>query len=521
MKNRILELIFLSLIMFICLNLFAQQAIDKKRDYQWQFGINGVNIGDQHNLLDFNQTPMAVSSRIFQMNTAANVAEICDTSGQLLMESNNVYIYNRAGQIMKDWVTLNPFTMCAETCTLPQFILPQSGIDTMYYIFHNSLLVDDTAAYLDRFFYTRVNMNGDGGLGEVVESNHLILEEPMAIAHGACRHANGRDWWVITHEAFGNTFYRYLLTPTGLQDMGAIEVGQDWYAHYDSIHNFYNTSGGQLLFSTDGSTMIFVGTGGVGGERSTHLYVYDFDRCDGTIIERDIEWEYREKIYIGGELSENGRYCYIATIDSLFQVDLEQDDLLATKSLIYAYDGATVLPPWAETGVAPFPTALGYRIQRGPDGNIYVIGGYAPTMHVIHNANSATPIFGYNEILLTNYNNGTLPNYPYFRMGPVDGTVCDSLGLDYILMSGIAEDNSAVGFQLYPNPSSDIAHISVEKGEIEAIVVFNMQGQVVQRSMIDRSSTAIVDITRLSCGTYLVQVQLEDGRSFNQKLVKM
>ena len=520
MKTRIW--IWLAFFCFIDISLSAQQAIDKKRDYQWQFGTMGTNIGYQQSLLDFNQTPMAVSSRIFQMNTAINVAEICDTSGQLIMASNNTQIYNRAGLIMKDCVSLNPFTMCAETCILPAFILPQSGIDSMYYIFHNSLLVNDTAAYMDRFFYTTVNMNGDGSLGEVVESNHLILGHPMSQSHGACRHANGRDWWVITHDAFGNTFYRYLLTPTGLKDMGAIEVGQDWYVHYDSIHNFYDPNHGDIKFSSDGSTLVFIGTNGIEGERSTHLYVYDFDRCDGTISERDIEWEYREKIYIGGELSENGRYCYIATIDSLFQVDLEQDDLLSTKTLLFAYDGTTVLPPWAEAGILPFNTVLGFRIQRAPDGNIYLTAGGAPRLHTIHNANSAAPIFSYNEVILPNFNgNLTLPNYPYFRMGPVDGTVCDSLGLDYILMSDVSENKSAMGFQLYPNPSRDIAHISVEKGEIEAIVVFNMQGQMVQRSMIDKSSTAIVDISRLSCGTYLVQVQLEDGSSYNQKLVKM
>ncbi len=41
------------------------------------------------------------------------------------------------------------------------------------------------------------------------------------------KHANGRDWWVIVKKHYKNKFYKFLLTPLGIQSMGYQLIGLD------------------------------------------------------------------------------------------------------------------------------------------------------------------------------------------------------------------------------------------------------------------------------------------------------
>jgi hypothetical protein len=72
--------------------------------------------------------------------------------------------------------------------------------------------------------------------------------------------------------------------------------------------------------------------------------------------------------------------------------------------------------------------------KNGPDGRLYSGTGYGqPYLHVIEKPN----LRGLNciprrmGIPLQTRNNST-PNFPHFRLGPIDGSACDSLGIDNV-----------------------------------------------------------------------------------------
>jgi hypothetical protein len=96
-------------------------------------------------------------------------------------------------------------------------------------------------------YYTRIDMNLDGGLGAVLEKNQVAFSDTMNIGRiTAVKHANGRDWWVFVHKAYSNRFYRFLLSPTGLalngyQDIGIVRPADD----------------GQVCFSPDGTKFAY------------------------------------------------------------------------------------------------------------------------------------------------------------------------------------------------------------------------------------------------------------------------
>lgn len=58
----------------------------------------------------------------------------------------------------------------------------------------------------------------------------------------AVRHANGKDWWIITSKFDSNKYYRFLIDSSGIQLAGFQHVGK-----------LIETGLGQSVFSPDGN----------------------------------------------------------------------------------------------------------------------------------------------------------------------------------------------------------------------------------------------------------------------------
>ena len=57
--------------------------------------------------------------------------------------------------------------------------------------------------------YSIVDVSQNSGAGGYVVMNQVLITDTLLYGHlSACRHANGRDWWIITHELFSNRFYK-------------------------------------------------------------------------------------------------------------------------------------------------------------------------------------------------------------------------------------------------------------------------------------------------------------------------
>jgi hypothetical protein len=81
-------------------------------------------------------------------------------------------------------------------------IIPDPGDSSKYYLFHSSVdvLSNGTQRPL-HFYYSIIDMNLDNGKGDVISKNNILISDTLASGNiTACKHANGRDWWVIEPE---------------------------------------------------------------------------------------------------------------------------------------------------------------------------------------------------------------------------------------------------------------------------------------------------------------------------------
>src|SRR6202007_1281951 len=91
-------------------------------------------------------------------------------------------------------------------------IVPQPRSTSVYYLFTTDCMENNAVGGLR---YNIVDMNADGGLGDVVSANNTLIA-PTDESLTAIQHANGLDYWIITHKYHTDSFYVYHLAPTGI-----------------------------------------------------------------------------------------------------------------------------------------------------------------------------------------------------------------------------------------------------------------------------------------------------------------
>lgn len=70
---------------------------------------------------------------------------------------------------------------------------------------------------------TWLKKNGKGESIEEAKSMGTYI--PAYGKLSACKHANGKDWWVIVLEYNTNKYHRYLLNKDGIKEIGVQAVG--------------------------------------------------------------------------------------------------------------------------------------------------------------------------------------------------------------------------------------------------------------------------------------------------------
>jgi len=65
-------------------------------------------------------------------------------------------------------------------------------------------------------------MNANGGAGKVLKRMQPLMEnaELRKTQMMACRHANGKDWWLLKQAGDSNTICKFLFTQDSVYNMG-------------------------------------------------------------------------------------------------------------------------------------------------------------------------------------------------------------------------------------------------------------------------------------------------------------
>jgi len=163
---------------------------------------------------DFSSGSLNISyDSLTKMNFATTNGVIYDRNGNLQFATNGAWILNSANDTMVNGTGLSPsiYTSLYDTSGLylPQanLIIPHPGDSMKYYLFHET--ADDYGqTYCSYYlYYSIVDMTLDNGNGAVISKNNVILNDSLIAGRlTACKHANGRDWWIILHQMYSNKY---------------------------------------------------------------------------------------------------------------------------------------------------------------------------------------------------------------------------------------------------------------------------------------------------------------------------
>ncbi len=478
------------IILFLVFN--STFVFSQNQDKLWMMGYGCCTTNFTGINMDFRSGSMSIFSVQRHFNFAETNGQICDASGNFLFASNGIYVSNSLDDTMLNGDGLNPSSYTSSHSTyglhIPQanIAIPMPGDSMKYYLFHETS-DDQFATYATYYlYYSIIDMSLDGGLGGVVQKNTVLLNDSFVGGMiTACKHANGRDWWLIAHKFRSDTSFRFLITPNGIQG--------PWL---DNLITWRNNDFGQAVFSVDGSRYAYF-------EPFGGLDIWDFDRCSG-LFSNQIHIDINDSGGAGGAaFSRKGRYLYISKIYFAYQFDLFATDIAASKTTIAVYDG------FASGGF--FPTVF-YQMQLAPNDKIYINSSSSVfDYHVINYPDSGGLACDLQQhsIHLPGYSK-SLPNHPNYFLGPISGSVCDSLTSDIPLISSAVQS-----FYVFPSPARDVLYITQKKSEkINLLRVINSLGQKLKTdySTISSGEYLEINISNLSSGIYFLEMLTEKQR---------
>ncbi len=485
--------------------LFAMQLVaygQEKRDNIWLLGYGPSNPeqGYGGTKIDFNTSPPEISFFDIPINLTA-VGLMCDSKGEkVLFYSGGCAIANSNNQVMLNGDSINTGPYADVFCTIagyPVFngimALPFPNTGLKYCLFH---LRKDNSTLNKDFLFTQIDMSQDGGLGAVTSKNEIILQDTFTSFLTALRHGNGRDWWVMLHKNRSNRSLCYLLDPGGLHDPIVQHLGPKWS---------YQDWSGQSVFSPDGSKY-------ARANPYNGLHIFDFDRCAGTLSNHlAVSLAADSASACGVAFSPNSRFLYLSTGTKLFQFDMQAADIAASKQLIGVYDGFA----------SPFPATF-YQQRLAPDGKIYMAAtNSVKVLHVINYPDlpGLTCDFLQHEIQLPANMYVGLPNFPYFRLYDLPGSLCDTLGINGGPVSSAEPASAAAAFSVSPNPANDLVKITFKEPFTGNLVLLDVAGRVVQQFSLNATVLFNFDTQKLPNGIYYLQSQGENQKPKNTKLV--
>lgn len=433
-------------------------------------------------------------------------SNISDINGNFLCFTNGCKILNRSCRVMQNGDTINPgrvwfghdgFYYPSVNGTL---FLPDPIDKNIYYLFHKRVTFnDDPPDFTDRLFLSIIDASKDNGLGAVLSKNQPIISDTLNDSQlAACRHANGRDWWIPIRHGVHNLYYMLLLGPDGVQIHHTQRIG---------IHGqgYDETFTGNAMFSPDGRLYVSC-------TRRDKVQLFEFDRCSG-YFDNPIQLIPADSMEQATSVcfSPDGSKLYFNDIFRLWQYDLTARDIAKTQQLIAVWDTFT----YANC----CPTAF-FQMRLAPDDKIYmsIFGSSNIYLHRIRypNRKGAECEFVQRDITLPNWHDGCLPYFPNYRLGPVIGSECDSI---YRIRP---EADIGIG----PNPLSDRLFIYTNASypfELDMYLeIYSLNGKLVSRHQLkNQSNRHQLDLSELPAAVYVYHLEINRDAALTGKLVKI
>ncbi len=374
-----------------------------------------------------------------KMRFEGTEATMSDQNGNFIFGSNGVWICNALNDTMQNGDSLNPNSVtlsAARGLQIPyaNLALTYPNDTTKYLVFHHTADFNGYSYPSYNLFYTTIDMTLDNGLGGVISKNDTVLSDTLNWGIAACKHANGRDWWVVMQKHDSNIIFKILLTPSGISIITSqqLNVPKAWY---NSTQPTFSPDGKKFaysLYEINADTTDIVSS----------LIVCDFDRCNGMFSNETTLTMDQSRYLWGVAFSPNSQILYTTTTIKVIQVNLSN---MAIDTVAF-YDGY-ISPPNLSCCQSTF-----FNMYLAANGKIYVTSGNGVQhIHEINFPDSAGLACDVQQhaIDLGVWNFHTVPNHPNYNLG------CDTMSGCSCLTAIEDFKNYDFKFSVSPNPVSN------------------------------------------------------------------
>lgn len=407
-------------------------------------GLFDTNVTSTKSWLKFDAINVNILPDNFKMPFQAAQGNISDANGNLLMVSNGCWIADATLDTMQNGGGLNPspFTTswCDDEIGIPfpnsNLILPFPGDSLKYILFHQTG-TDNVNIKASFLYYTVIDMTLNGGLGGVIagQKNLVALQAGLNPGLAACKHANGRDWWIIAFKDSSDIIFKFLLAPNGVSIPTQQSLGVP-----SPVYLL-----GQMLFSPDGKKMAYHYYDGVWGAVNHSVRLFNFDRCTGLFSNTNVINFVDSTVGLGTAFSNNSKYLYISTTDKILQFNTDTINIVASLDTVAINDGYAFPYPFLKTDFL--------LMYLAANGKIYISSGSSVIdLHYINHPDSGGTNCDVQQhaLRLPCYSGRGSVFHPNYYLG------CDLSQTSCPCLTDVNELlNHDFRFRLYPNPVYD------------------------------------------------------------------
>ncbi len=529
------------IIAFLFSTYFSINCIAQKSNNIWLVGRNTYT-GNNVNQITFSKNGIVNIDTVphhgllFEANSS-----YCDpVTGELLLYTDGFHLFDGDYQLVEGGDSLSPSENRNNYYALEEKLgyywgnnIPNSVVILPLGKGKLGIVHENGRSYgiTDSLFYSEVKVVSKSEITEGLSNEIKVLKKNIVIRDDedgysgeagsmvAIRHANGRDWWIIIgHARFPPTatseykYYVFYLDTTGM------------YFHHEELiarSSSYANNVWSLMPSKDG-TMLASGVSSYNPSEnmfdrdSTFMHVYNFDRCTGQIQRREGEvLLYSDGFVNAPVFSPNGEYLYAITFTKIIQFPVQEDNWYLKGDTVGRWSQAID----DEDGVPRFSLFGNSRI--GPDGKIYISASHDLTkyMHVIHypDKQGAACEFEQNGIPLPLVNKGSIPFYVNYNLGPIDGSPCDTLGIDETTSIIEIKENKV---EIEPNPiqSEGLLQLNFAGQFTGQINLYSNEGELKKVQEYSRQKHIEYRLPRLTPGVYYLNF-VSERRRISKKII--
>jgi Secretion system C-terminal sorting domain len=352
----------------------------------------------------------------------------------------------------------------------------------------------------DLLLYNKIDGNANNGNGKVVDRTIPLLKNKEVNKPNmmACRHGNGKDWWLLKVAGDSNMVYKFLFTQDSVYSYGKQNFPFPFRGYYDVL--------GQMMFTQNGDRVAFTQT-----DSSHEVQLADFDRCTGNLSNFQIKiippytisssvGPINDFFNMGLCFSPSRRFLYVSRFYHVIQLDLQDNSIHKVCEL--------------DTTEDQFQNYT--NIYPGPDGKIYIgyFHGFSRQMSTIDNPDVEGPGCNFcRKCLRTNSYYGILttpPCMPNYELGA--DTVNQNCWAVGIHNEQLIMNNEQ--WVVYPIPASTKLYVTSlrgghacpdHSGKQSHYELYNSVGQ-----LIFSTTKNEIDVSLLSKGVYYLKYE---GRS--------